>query len=52
MPWGTNTLFLSVEKKMQMPWSGHDLAGYVEPLPGTDLHSSEGSDKNLALKKS
>lgn len=31
---------------MWVPWSGHDLPGYMEP------HSSEVSDKNLALKKS
>lgn len=37
---------------MWMPWSGHDLSGYMEPLPRTDLHWSEVSDKNLALKKS
>lgn len=52
MPCGTKTLFLSVEKRMWMPRSGNDLCGYMEPLPGTDLHCSEVSDKNVALKKS
>lgn len=35
-----------------MSVDGHDLYGYMEPLPGANVHWRKVSDKNLASKES